>query len=72
MKFSLRLSDAQSLTREHAWACCGTNFVLPGFGSLLGGRWTGYPQALLGLAGFLLTTEFGIKFVLWGIQHSSE
>ena len=72
MKFSLRLGDTRSLTREHAWVCCSTNLVLPGFGSLLGGRWTGYPQALLCLAGFLLTTGFGLKFVIWGIQHWSE
>jgi len=72
MKFSLRLGDAHHITRDNAWACCSTNLVLPGFGSLMGGNKAGYPQAALCLAGFFLTTVFGIKFVLWGVHHWSE
>ena len=72
MKFSLRLGDARGITRDNAWACCSANLVLPGFGSLMGGRKIGYLQAVLGVAGFVLTTVFGIKFVIWGVQHWSE
>jgi hypothetical protein len=72
MKLSFRLGDANHITRENAWACCSTNLALPGFGSLMGGRRTGYLQAVLCLAGFFLTTVFGLKFVIWGIQHWSE
>jgi hypothetical protein len=72
MKFSLRLGDAHHITRDNAWACCSANLVLPGFGSLMAGRKAGYVQAVLGVAGFFLTTVFGIKFVIWGVQHWSE
>lgn len=72
MKFSLRLGSAQHITRDNAWACCSTNLVLPGFGSLMAGRQTGYLQAALCVAGFFLTTVFGIKFVIWSVQHWSE
>jgi hypothetical protein len=72
MKVSFRLGTAQSLTRDSAWACCSTNLVLPGFGSLMGGRPIGYPQAVLCLAGFGLTLVFGTRFLLWSIQNWSE
>jgi hypothetical protein len=70
MKF--RLGNARGITRDNAWACCSTNLALPGFGSLMAGRKTGYPQAVLCVAGFVLTTVFGIKFMIWGVQHWSE
>jgi len=72
MKFSFRLGDAGNITRDNAWACCSTNLALPGFGSLMGGHRIGYLQAVLGVAGFFLTTVFGIKFMIWGVQHWSE
>ena len=72
MKFSFRLGDPGNITRDNAWACCSTNLALPGFGSLMGGRKSGYPQAVLCVAGFFLTMVFGIKFVIWGVQHWSE
>lgn len=72
VKIQFRLGDARNLTTDSAWACCSTNLVLPGFGSLMGGRIVGYPQALLCVAGFGLTAIFGLKFVIWGVQHWSE
>ncbi|HWI58691.1 MAG TPA: hypothetical protein VNZ22_15810 [Bacillota bacterium] len=38
---------------------------MPGFGSLMAGRSSGYVQALLALAGMVLTLVFGLRFVLW-------
>lgn len=72
MKFNLRLGDGHNLTRENAWACCTSNFALPGSGSLLAGRKIGYPQMALAVLGFGLTTWFGMKFIGWGIRHWSE
>jgi len=72
MKFAFRLGDARHITRANAWACGSTNLVLPGFGSLMGGRRSGYPQAVLCVAGFFLTMVFGIKFIIWGVLHWSE
>lgn len=72
MKFSLHLGDAENLTRENALACCSMNLVIPGGGSLLAGRRVGYLQLALSLMGFALTTIFGLKFVIWGLQHLTE
>jgi hypothetical protein len=67
-----RLGDARHITSDNAWACVSTNLALPGCGSLMAGRRSGYPQAVLGGIGFLLTFGFGLKFVIWGVQHWSE
>jgi len=72
MKHPFRLGDPDNLTREQAWACVGTNLTLPGLGTLMAGRVTGFLQALLGGVAFLLTTLFGLKFVSWGLQHWAE
>jgi hypothetical protein len=72
MRFSLRRRDAGSLTQDEAWFCCSSNFALPGSGSLLGGRWSGYGQLLLALLGFGLTTWHGIRFIAWTTHHWSE
>jgi len=72
MKFTLRLGDGENLTRENALACCSMNLVLPGGGSLLAGRRSGYLQLAVCLTGFALTIVFGLKFVTWSLQHWSE
>ncbi len=42
---------------------------MPGFGSLVAGRISGYPQAALGLGGMGLTLVFGLRFFLWYAAH---
>lgn len=51
-----------------AWACLLTNLlVLPGLGSLIAGRRSGWPQAVLALVGFVLTTVWLVGFLAeWG------
>ncbi len=71
MKFSLRLGDSQTLSRADAWACCTSNLAFPGSGSLLAGRWIGYPQVALTLAALTLTTWHGVRFFVWAWQHWS-
>ncbi len=71
MKFSLRLGDGRNLSRGVAWACCTANLVFPGSGSLLAGRWIGYPQVTLTLSGLTLTTWHGVRFFVWAWQHWS-
>jgi hypothetical protein len=44
---------------------------MPGFGSLLAGRVSGYPQAALMLIGLVLTVVCGIRFVAWRLDHWS-
>lgn len=48
------------------------NLVIPGGGSLLAGRRIGYLQLALCGMGFALTMIFGVKFILWGLQHWAE
>ena len=49
-----------------------TNLALPGFGSLLAGRVVGYVQVAISLAGFALTTLFGIRFMVWYFGNSAH
>lgn len=46
-----------------------TNLALPGFGSLMARRAVGWPQAVLTVVGFALTTIFGVRFVIWFFQN---
>jgi hypothetical protein len=69
MKLSLALAPRRQLSRQVAWGCLTTNLALPGSGSLLAGRATGYPQLALTVAGFAMTTIFGIRFILWYLAN---
>jgi len=42
---------------------------MPGFGSLLAGRATGYFQVVIGLLGLTLTMFFGVRFIGWYISN---
>ena len=72
MKISLALGERRPLSRQTAWGCFTTNLALPGFGSLVAGRVTGYPQALLGLGGVALTLVFGVQFIAWYLANWSR
>ena len=65
MKISLALGRRQPLSRQTAWGCLTSNLALPGSGSLLAGRVSGYAQMGLGLAGMVMTVVFGLQFVHW-------
>jgi hypothetical protein len=68
-KISLALGPRQPLSRQTAWGCFTTNLAMPGFGSLMAGRFSGYPQAALALAGMLMTVGFGFRFLYWYLNH---
>jgi len=72
MKISLALGPRQPLSRQTAWGCLTTNLAMPGFGSLLAGRVSGYPQAALMLIGLILTVVCGIRFIAWRLDHWSQ
>jgi len=72
MKISLALGPRRALSRQTAWGCLTTNLALPGFGSLLAGRVSGYPQVVLGLVGLILTMIFGVRFILWYVANWSR
>jgi hypothetical protein len=72
MKISLALGKGGPLSRQSAWGCLTANLALPGSGSLLAGRRTGYVQlglAVISLAGSLI---FAVRFFLWYMQHKSQ
>ncbi len=69
MKISLALGERRPLSRQTAWGCLTTNMAMPGFGSLMAGRVSGYPQAFLGIAGVALTTVFGVRFLVWMLAN---
>jgi len=72
MKISLRLGDTRHLSPADAWTCLTSNLVFPGAGSLMAGRKIGYAQAGLTMAGFGLTTWFGLSFMIWALRHWAE
>lgn len=72
MKF-LRLDEnPDSPTRANAWACLTTNLVMPGAGSIMGGRKIGFAQLVFTLAGLALTAVFGLRFIVWSLQNWSR
>ena len=72
MKISLALGPRGPLSRQTAWGCLTANLALPGIGSLMGGRRSGYGQALLGFGGLGLSILFGIPFIYWGLANWSR
>lgn len=72
MKISLVLGNRAALDRQTAQACVAMNLGLPGFGSILAGRVVGYAQAILTVAGFVLTVACGLKLILWFFANWSK
>jgi hypothetical protein len=69
MKISLALGPRRRLNRETAWVCLTANVALPGSGSLIAGRVSGYPQLFLALGGTITSTLFGLPFFVWAIAN---
>jgi hypothetical protein len=63
MKMCLAAGQPRPLDRSKAVACLAANVALPGSGSLLAGRRSGYAQVTLSLLGLLLTGLFAAAFV---------
>ncbi len=57
------------IDRSTAWGCLTSNLALPGSGSLLAGRVSGYGQMLLALTALGLTTVFGLRFLAWSLSN---
>ena len=72
MRISLALGPRGPLSRQTAWGCLTANLALPGIGSLMGGRRSGYGQALLGFGGLGLSILFGIPFIYWCLANWSR
>jgi len=45
------------------------NLAVPGSGSLVAGRVSGYFQLVLAMTGVAITTVFGVKFMLWYVNN---
>jgi hypothetical protein len=69
MKVSLALGPRRPLSRQTAWGCLTTNIAMPGFGSLVAGRPSGYAQAALAIGGMGLSLVFGARFIYWYIAN---
>jgi TRAP-type C4-dicarboxylate transport system permease small subunit len=72
MKVSLALGPRRPLSRQTAWGCLTTNLAMPGFGSLVAGRVSGYAQAALTIGGMILTMIFGARFIWWCVANWSR
>src|SRR5207247_5646875 len=65
MKLSLALGQRRPLDRATAWGCLTTNVAIPGCGSLVAGRVSGYWQFMIVLIGEVMSVYFGLKFFFW-------
>jgi hypothetical protein len=68
----LTLKRNGELNREEAKACLTANLGLPGAGSLLAGRRSGYGQVLVAFAGVGLTLGFGLAFLIWFFRNRTQ
>jgi hypothetical protein len=69
MKISLALGPRRPLDRATALGCLTTNVTIPGCGSLLAGRVSGYWQFLIAMIGMGMTLYFGLKFIVWYVSN---
>jgi hypothetical protein len=69
MRYSLRLGNRKPVDREWALASLAANVALPGAGTLLVGRVTGYLQLGMAFSGMVLTLIYGIRFIHWALEH---
>jgi hypothetical protein len=65
MKISLALGRRQPLDRATAWGCLTTNVTIPGCGTLVAGRVSGYAQLVIAMIGMGASVYFGLKFIIW-------
>jgi hypothetical protein len=72
MKISFALGQRKPLDNATAWGCLTTNLAIPGGGSLVAGRVSGYFQLVLAMIGVTLTTIFGVKFILWYVNNWAQ
>ena len=68
----LRFGPRGRLTRQAAWGWLISNAALPGSGSLMAGRASGYAQVALALCGMVVSTIFGLQFILWQAANWSQ
>lgn len=69
MKISLALQPQRPLNRSEALGCLTANLALPGSGSLVAGRRSGYFQLALTAVGFAVSMITGIQFIIWFLNH---
>ena len=72
MKFSLALGQRRPLNRATAWGCLTTNVAIPGCGSLVAGRMSGYLQLLIAMIGMGVSVYFGFKFIVWYVSNWAQ
>lgn len=72
MKRSLALGSRKPLSLEAAQGCLASNLALPGLGSVMAGRPSGYVQLLLAAGAMALTAIFGGRFIYWALAHWAD
>ena len=72
MKISLALGPRQVLSRQTAWGCLTSNMALPGSGSLVAGRISGYAQLALALVGLVLSLVLTLRSGIWMLANWSR
>jgi hypothetical protein len=72
MRIFSQRQATRPLSRQTAWGCLTSNLALPGMGSIVAGRVSGYGQLVLSILGMALTLIFSFRFCLWYVANSSR
>ena len=72
MRISFALGQRKPLDQATAWGCLTTNHAIPGGGSLVAGRVSGYFQLLLAATGLVLTAVHGLNFIFWYVNDWAQ
>jgi len=64
--------QTKSIDKKTAYGLLAANLILPGIGSILGGRKSGYFQVLLSLISLGATFYYGLKLGKWFLLHSEQ
>ena len=68
-KTSLGPNQPRALDKKKAWVCASINqLAFPGAGTVMAGLWIGYLQAIIMIAGFVLTSFYFLALIQGAVQ----
>ena len=68
-KTSSQTGQRKTLDKRRAWVCASINqLAFPGAGTVMAGRWIGYFQAVVMIAGFALTSFYFLAVIQGAVQ----
>jgi hypothetical protein len=72
MKIFSAPANPDASAQEIARGCLTANLMVPGMGSLAGGKKVGWLQLILCFTGQTISLIFGVRLIYWSLAHWSE